>query len=335
MMKTRDAELRAYSKLSNETKDSIIPIFELTKSRKSTRAPDGDIHRKMSYLRDVVGNRPFVLDITQVEKYSNTQIENLLEENNGFYEWQFFLRTYDDLNIIPTIHVYDDDELEEVGRFVSWASQNYKKLALIVPSDVENISNLLTFISEHIQKGCTLLFFVDAGFVPEEKQTSAIKALSLVVEEASEVIEESNIVIISTTFPQSVVSMGRDDSGEFEIRELGIFNAIADYFPIQYGDYASINPLQYEMRGGTWVPRVDVSLSNNYIYTRYRREHGGYIVAANKMLANKDYVSINCWGDDEIRLAASGNPGGKSPSYWISVRMNIHMSRRASEFKGK
>lgn len=39
--------------------------------------------------------------------------------------------------------------------------------------------------------------------------------------------------------------------------------------------------------------------------------------------------SLQCWGMVEIRRTSAGSPGGKSPSYWISVRSNIHMSRMA------
>ncbi|EPK9976499.1 beta family protein, partial [Escherichia coli] len=47
IMKTRDAELKAMSKLSSGVFDHILPIYELTKSRKAKIAPDGDIHRRM------------------------------------------------------------------------------------------------------------------------------------------------------------------------------------------------------------------------------------------------------------------------------------------------
>ncbi|MFC1524635.1 beta family protein [Thermodesulfobacteriota bacterium] len=332
-MKTRDAELRAYSKLSDQVKNLIIPIFELTKSRRTSIVPDGDIHRRMNYLEEIVGKRPFILDVTTVDKYSNPQTKDLLDETNGFYEWQYFLNKYDQLNIIPTIHIYNDEEYGEVEKFIRWASVKFDKLALRVPSYIDEISPILDMIVENIDDRCSLLLLIDAEFIPISEQDNAIEEIGRVIEEASQIIEQNNIVIITSTFPKIVAELGEDHKGSFKIRELQIYNALSDEYSVQYGDYASIHPLQYEMRGGTWVPRIDVSLAEDFIYTRYRRKDGGYIKAAEKMLNNREYVRFNCWGYEEIEKAAQGDPGGKSPAYWISVRMNFHMSRRAKEFR--
>ncbi|MDM7149060.1 beta family protein, partial [Klebsiella pneumoniae] len=42
-MKTRDAELKAMTHLKDDVFDKILPIYELTKSRKTKTTPDGDI----------------------------------------------------------------------------------------------------------------------------------------------------------------------------------------------------------------------------------------------------------------------------------------------------
>ncbi len=332
-MKTRDAELRAYNTLSEEVKDLVVPIFELTKSRNTRMAPDGDIRRRMDYLKDILGEREFILDVTPDKLYTNPQIEELLDETNGFYEWQYFLSAYDELNIIPTIHIYDEDEFDEVERFVLWATKKYQKLALRIPPGLVNITQILNAIVDNMSDECKMILLVDSGFVPEVQQNDYVKKIIKTITDASKIVEEENIVVISTTFPRTPANLGDDDKGIFKIRELEIFKECSGDCQVQYGDYASIHPLQYEMRGGTWIPRVDVSLDEDYIYTRYRREDGGYITAAKKMLRIPDYKSINCWGDNEIASAAQGEPNGRNPSYWISVRMCIHMTRRAQEFK--
>lgn len=333
LMKTRDAELRAYNTLSDKIKDLIIPIFELTKSRKTKLAPDGDIRRKMDYLSEILGEREFILDVTPDQLYTNPQIEDLLDETDGFYEWQYFLSAYDELSIIPTVHIYDEDEFSEVEKFVIWASGKYKKLALRVPPGLDSITTILNVIVGKMSDNCELILLIDSEFVSEDQQRYIVTQIIKTIEDASDIISEENIVVISTTFPRTPASLGDDDKGHFKIRELKIFEDCSGVYQVQYGDYASIHPRQYEMRGGTWIPRVDVSLDEEYIYTRYRREDGGYIVAAKKMLRTAAYRSINCWGDNEIESAAKGEPNGKNPSYWISVRMCIHMTRRALEFK--
>ena len=82
IMKTRDAELKAMSKLSSGVFDHILPIYELTKSRKAKIAPDGDIHRRMLTIKDIQGERPFIFQSPLQHTFTNPQnlrISNSLE----------------------------------------------------------------------------------------------------------------------------------------------------------------------------------------------------------------------------------------------------------------
>ena len=107
---------------------------------------------------------------------------------------------------------------------------------------------------------------------------------------------------------------------------------------ISYGDYGSINPLRNDLvftRG--WRPRIDFPTSKNRIfYYREKRskDKGGtyssygshYVSVAKKVVGNGAFEDIpESWGVKQIKSAARGFPPGKSPSFWISVRMEIHM----------
>ncbi|WP_435367392.1 beta family protein, partial [Klebsiella pneumoniae] len=95
-----------------------------------------------------------------------------------------------------------------------------------------------------------------------------------------------------------------------------------------YGDYASINIEQIEIKGGTFVPRIDVSLENIIFYKRYRRNAGSYQKCAEYILKDKRYAAMDIWPDKEIAKAKGNEPSGISPSFWISVRMNHFMNTR-------
>ena len=41
-----------------------------------------------------------------------------------------------------------------------------------------------------------------------------------------------------------------------------------------------------------------------------------------------NYVSLDTWADDEIKLAKDNTPTGISPAFWISVRMNYYIETR-------
>ncbi|MBS0882177.1 beta family protein [Pantoea sp. JGM49] len=329
LLKTRDAELKAISNLDDRTFSHTLPIYELTKSRKTTVAPDGDIHRKMSSIRDVQKDRPFILDLTSNEKYINPQIEQLLDENDGFREWRYFIGLYSDLNIIPMIHIYDEDDLSDTEKFVNLVSQEKKYLALRVPHDLEDYKKFINPIVNQLSLGCKLIIIFDAEQVSSENMYDVSDSLIYAcknIEEYSHKID--TIVIVSTSFPLSPASIGNDDHGDVPIVEERIFHSVSREYPVKYGDYASINIEQVEIRGGTFVPRIDIALDDKFFYKRYRRDKGSYSLCAKKVLEDKRYVNLGSWADSEINKASNDEPSGISPSFWISVRMNYYMSTR-------
>lgn len=138
--------------------------------------------------------------------------------------------------------------------------------------------------------------------------------------------------MLCSSFPSNVAQTGGDDiAGEFSIYEEDIYLGISEKFPIKYGDYVSINTEQIEMKGGTFVPRIDIASldGKTFIYKRYRRNNGGYVKAAEHTVRDAaSYKPLGVWADDEIEAAANDNPSGISPAFWISVRMNYYIKSR-------
>lgn len=78
ILKTSYAELKGYENLSDKEKDSIIPIFELTRSRITKNNSEGTLSLRMQDLFEKVGDRPFILDLTTEEALSNKEIDSPL-----------------------------------------------------------------------------------------------------------------------------------------------------------------------------------------------------------------------------------------------------------------
>ncbi|KDA93300.1 beta family protein [Pantoea agglomerans] len=329
LLKTRDAELKAVSKFNSEDFDNVLPIYELTKSRKTKVAPDGDIHRKMSAIKEIQGGRPFILDVTSNEKYINYQLEQLLDENNSFYEWQYFINLYSDLNVIPMIHLYDEDDFTEVSGFVKTMSETKKHLAVRLPYDLDNYKKYIKPIYDNLFNDCKLYVILDGEQVMKGKSGTITDDFIFACSELEEFEQKiEDIITVCTSFPLSPAAEGNDDHGEFFILEEEIFKKVSSEWPIKYGDYASINIQQVEIKGGTFVPRIDICLENEFIYKRYRRNAGSYALCAKKMVADERYKPLGVWADEEISSAANGEPSGISPSFWIAVRMNYYMTSR-------
>ncbi len=340
LVKTRDAELRCMMNLNLEVIDNILPIYELTKSRISKKSPDGDIHKRMQKLMEIQGGRPFILDLNTSEKYMNAQIENLISNDFGFYEWRFFIDSYDkDNNIIPMIHLYEDEDMvfEDVKKFVSLMSLSKKFLAVRIPSNLSayDLDCYFEPIASAIGNGCKIFIIVDGEYLDRKNPNSFNALLSGFVttishiKKFSDIIED--IVMTTTSFPSSPAEAGRgDDAGEFEILEERLYRDVNNLMggDVRYGDYSSINIEQLEIKGGTFVPRIDVAVADKFIYKRYRRDDGSYTLCAKNILADYRYKNLATWADKEINLAANGNPTGISPAYWISVRMCYYITSR-------
>lgn len=337
LIKTRDAELRCFQHLSDSTLDQILPIYELTKSRKTTKAPDGDIHKRMGKIEEIQGGKPFILDLSTHEKYLNPQIEQLLNEEDGFDSWKCFINLYKHLNIIPMIHLYADDTLSftEVESFVSEMSKTRPMLAVRLPYDLEteDISVYLEPIFRSLHQNCKVIIIFDADYIRKEASSDLDLVVSTFIDSIStaneyeEYIED--IVMLCTSFPSNVRVVGGDDAeGEFQIFEEAIYQGISESVNVKYGDYTSINTEQIEMKGGTFVPRIDIALANTFIYKRFRRGDGSYPRCALRMKADPRYIPKETWADSEIELASQERPTGISPSYWISVRMDYYIKTR-------
>lgn len=337
IIKTRDSELRCFKNLTQKQWEKILPIYELTKSRKTKLAPDGDISKRMDEINKIQGGRPFILDLTTDERYINPQIENLFNEEEGFLEWQYFLfDIYSAMNIIPMIHLYAEDDYEEVKRFVRAASSRSKTktLAIRLPYDLNEsvLSQCLIELTSALKSDCKIYVILDVGFFREDLDViqDEVSSFCNVLDTFNPWIED--IILASTCFPKNPVKVGKsEECGEFDVYEEALYSKVLKQFPaIKYGDYVSINTEQVEIRATTFVPRIDLLSEDGtkFRYHRYRRADGGYVKCAQKVVSDVIYANLNTWADDQIKLASEGNPNGISPSFWISVRMNYYIARK-------
>ena len=328
LIKTRDAELRGFNNLSVDILDQILPVYELTKSRKTTRAPDGDIYKRMLKIGEIQGDRPFVLDLCTSDKYRNPQIDQLLDEDKGYSNWQLFLNVHSDLNIIPMVHLYDEQDFEEVERFVYVVSQDKEFLAVRLPYDLEDIQNYVIPITRNMASNCKLMVFLDADFIRGINEDYVVSNFVRASQHLAGISGIERVVMLATSFPRSPAALGEDHQGAFDIVEERIYKKASRQVSLHYGDYASINTEQVEIKGGTFVPRIDIALEDGFIYRRYRRHEGSYPLCAEKMVGDDRYISLGTWADSEIQIARTGEPTGRSPSFWIAVRINYYVTSR-------
>jgi len=350
IIKTSEAEMRAIENLSEKTKDAVVPLFELTRSRACKTFKRGDIFRRMAHLGVAFGEeRRFFLDLTGDPFSRNEQIELLQDNAKGYRNWVRFLAGLKETfpRVVPVTQISDigvrteadfyagirqqvkalDDEFGQIAyRFPLF---NYDSFA----RDLDEICSVIH--ASHIT------VVLDADFILRGMAEQYAKKASDILKQ----LERSpfrNIVVAGTSFPQNPTEYGDSKTGDIPLEECTLFDLLggSTKAPLVYGDYATLNPKRSPQAGGNgWIPRVDMPIRKQIFYHRSRRsevEHRydpAYTRAAKRVVADERYAKASkkigeCWGIEQIEQAADGYPQGLSPSFWISVRMTIHITLR-------
>ncbi|MCE3232321.1 MAG: hypothetical protein K0R98_578 [Rickettsiaceae bacterium] len=336
-IKTTDAELKGFSKLDSIVLKGIMPVFELTRGRPGKLDKVGRIKKRIDSIKEFCGNNPFILDLTGHEELMNAEIELLLEPDNGYENWRNFLKTIECPNLVPALHYVLDDEEDDIKNQASELEKQFGELVYRInpAQETSSILYVVNLILSAIKSPKNLHIILDLAYIEKSRFdkyfNDAIKTI-----EALNSLGCGSIITLSSSFPKSVLEISGcgESEGKISMLEVMLTQELQNRFQqanIKHGDYASIHPVRYPTAGGNWVPRIDVPLDDQYFYHRYRRDAGGYVLAAKKVLENDLYTPSphpNTWGDLEIKYAAEGKPNGISPSHWIAVRLNLHITRQ-------
>lgn len=339
LFKTGDAEIRCLREtITASQSDIIIPIIELTRGRKSTKDEIGLVDKKLTALSELFCEFEVVLDLTSDPHLSSVQLDRLYGSEDGYQKWVNFLvesKKYFS-SIIPTVILDTDDAdlAHNLRRQVQGLLQNFPKIAYRgniqdggYLDDIEVIADLLT--------PDNFLFIMDCGYITPGGVTACVERVKERIGKIRSYVPSSPIVVVGTSFPKAVAEVGDDTEDDFSLSEIIVHKEVSTSFDVAYGDYGSVNPIRNDNqpRQG-WVPRIDVPTENMIYYKRERKQAGeGYPVAyvrcANRVIKDSRFPSsLDCWGVKKVLETANGRVAGASPSYWISVRMNIHIEQR-------
>lgn len=344
ILKTSDAELKAYGFLDPLIQRHILPVFELTKSRKTKQNPESKLEKKLDKLYALVKKKPFILDLTTEVSYSNKEIDRMIHDgSNGYKRWTEFLNSLKEKFpfIIPTVH-YHPLKTQDIKKQTVSLGNLFKYLAfradVFQDKTIAYINNFLSFCKE-LKQNTKIIIILDGSFIPIDRHDRLNEFKENIKKIRSRATNDKiqAFVYAFSSFPKSVRSIGYnggDAYGEFKITE----NSICPSDKMYHGDYGSIHPKKYDTGGGSWIPRIDAISSNKekFFYHRYRRNSGSYARCAQKLSEDEKYRKIdkiNAWGDEEIQHAIHENPRGKNPSHWIAVRSNLYMTQQCLRLK--
>ncbi|MBK0015679.1 hypothetical protein [Kosakonia sp. S42] len=352
IIKTTIAEMRALKNINAATWTRLTPVLELTKSRKGKNNPDSSVYKKVDEICQVVKSERIILDITTIESLLNSDIESFLDDQNGFENWCNFIG-YVKIKIpgvIPVVLAYPDSQLNDLFLQVENLSKHTQHVAIRLPIFEDGLGSLFANLIQLIQHRSYLIHSIifDASYVYERIGAEPFKyIIDFISYFYSQVngFYSGNYIFCSEHYPANITDYLKKNQdqynnviyyGNVDLHRNVSMALVNSNIPdiLLYGDYACIHPFRNDVKSYNWIPRIDYPTESSIFFSKVRRDVGGYGQCASNIIRLPEFQkdNLNCWGMDEIKQAALIKPGGLNPSYWISVRSNIHMSRMAMKF---
>lgn len=348
IVKTGEAEIRALENVSPRILSHTVPLIEITRGRKVTKdsVEAYPFDKRLSKIKGVFKGQTIAIDVTSEEALSSLETDRLYSPENGYRNWIDFLIQLKDENvfteIIPTVLFnFEDENFEEnIARQIQSLQDNFE--SILYRSDIsdDNCYEDIELIHRKIADK-TLHIVIDCGYIPQASYKNVAAKCIARINNVKQIIEDSscNYVVASTSFPNNVRDLGDVNTDTFMISEIEMFNAIIkEHNDVTYADYASINPIRNDtvtMARG-WIPRIDVPLDKIVYYYKERRPKGVTAYASTYTQVARSvcldgrfpYGLSENWGVAQIMSCAQGASPSASPSFWISVRMNIHIEQQ-------
>lgn len=343
IVKTGEAEIRAIENTEKTLLQYMFPVIEITRGRKTTK--DGveryPFDKKLTRIKKVFEREVVCFDLTSDESLSSEEIDFLYNPTNGYQNWvDFMIRLKEECNfkeIIPALilNMEDDNFNDNLLLQVQNLKSNFQSILYRNSISDENCYDDFEFLKEEL-KDVNFHILLDCGYSPQASFNNVGKKSIARINNIKSILGDNpEYIICSNSFPNNVSEIGNEDKDIFSISEIDIYDLVSkEIAGVTYGDYASINPKRNDtitMARG-WIPRIDVPLCKTIYYYKQRRPKGVTAYASTYTHVAQSVVSdckfptnLNCWGIKQIISCANGEAPSASPSFWISVRMNIHI----------
>lgn len=325
------------------------------------------------FLNDISKNcMSLLVDVTQDEALSSPYTNQLVSSESGYLNWCSFVLGLreENPNAYPVIQV-SPVEGEDWNSYSQKINRQFDFFSPVTPVmayrarknhdssfDVD-LQLLAPKIQEYTAAGNSFIVILDCEYI-------RVKTASLHAEEVAEmfkIIHEISpaaiLVLAATSFPSSVTEVGGENEGDFPIEEVNLHSIVSsrlhNLVHVRYGDYGSVNPLRNDGIARGWRPRIDYPYGGKKIfYFREKRQSTGvgkdkvftrnyayhYESVANKVQADARYLNdqflgkLDNWGVKQIKQTADSVATGSTASFWISVRMCIHIEQQVQRLHG-
>lgn len=325
-----ESELKAYGELYDPEKKAILPVWTVGRVGQAL-----DVHQAAGKAAAAVGEQRFVMRLDEtvkqpgddasektIAKYDqfNAYTAMLLDPADGYANWRSFVANYD--AAIPCLPSPDDqDEYVAAAKAVV---KTGSALAFWVDATGHQVSlGALVAALQGISHTDDCLVIVDFGKIIDPDGIGAgFGKIRKSLEESLSAPKFAALTFVATG--TSFEPPAATGLWSRRIRELDMFDACGGFAATQYGDYGSV---ALRVGRGRWVGRVDYAKPTTWIMWRGERatKSEDYKLACQALKASGHMdKAFETWGTKEIIAEADHG----SPGHWISVRVNIHLTRQ-------
>jgi hypothetical protein len=321
-------------------------LIEITRGRKVTRenVTAYPFDKRLSRIKKVFQGQTVAFDLTSDDALTSQEIDELYDYSNGYQKWvDFLVKIKGEAifnEIIPTILLNANDPDFNDNLLLQVQELNKHFSSILYRNSITDEDCYLDFelLKDEFKK-LNLYVMIDCGYTPQASHKSfATKSIKR-LENLKSIVHNitTQYIVTGTSFPKNVTELSASFSDTFSISEIQIHQDVCEQYPdVIYGDYASINPIRNDtvIMANGWVPRIDVALPNAIYYYKKKREKSAYApiykqVAQLVINDNRFPDNLgNNWGIMQIKTCAEDAAPSSSPSFWISVRMNIHIAQQ-------
>jgi hypothetical protein len=324
-LRTRQAEIKGLEMLSPVRKDQILPLLTIGRWPKAV-----DFHRSLEKAEESMSGLPFIVDLTDDARHLPEQHGALCDSSGYFRAWRDFVGQ--SRQAIPVAHMIGRIRGRDVAQQARAIEAKAGKVAFRIRDFERDIPLVIGALSA-LDDVLNAIVFIDCRYIRPAFaafNTATIATIDRLRAEFPQLF----IVTLGTSFPMSTLDFADSSKthGTIDIAERVLHSQVGGDSVAGYGDYASIHSIIYDdapvMK---WVPRIDYPRELEWYFERRASDQlaNGYAECARALLEVEPAIgSRDIWGEDMIRLAAAGTPHAKAPASWISVRVNIHLSKQ-------
>jgi hypothetical protein len=323
-LRTRQAELRGLEMLDGDRKTDVLPLLTLGRWPKAT-----NFARAADKARDAMSGRPYFIDLTNDARHLADQQRVLRNPTSSFQAWRDFVGQYD--LAIPVVQTPSDARVRDVIRQAQELERITGKIAFRI-REFQTETGLVVSAISALDDPQNAMVFVDCQYI-RNAMSAYVTASVATINQLRTEFPGLVVAVLSTSFPASTAQFAdaTQQRGSIEIQERELHRRVGGDTVAAYGDHGSIHAVIYDdvpiMR---WAARVDYPRELDWYFERRpgNQTADGYVNAARAVRnLDSDIGTRGIWGEQMILDAAGGDAPG-APGPWISVRVNIHLSRQ-------